>query len=107
MAINIDPIIKDAIIKLVVDKLLEWILKKGAFLSWGPIPSILAFILSKIVSKAIDFGIIELGAAMIKLTVNKQVKRIEKIVENHKEGNGGLDEELKDAYRDLIKFGSA
>lgn len=101
--------IKETVIDLVVEKLLEQIIAKAAFMSWGPLPAITSFFLKKILVKAVDAGLLELAVGMMRHEVNQQVNKINDIARQIERTSDEakqkeLDDKLRDAYRDLIKF---
>ena len=87
---------------------MEFIISKVAFLSFGPLAAIVKFLLTKVLIKAIDFGLLELGVAFMRYEVDEQVDKIADIVEEIEDvgGSDELDEQLEDAYRDLIRLKS-
>jgi hypothetical protein len=101
--------LKKTIIDLIVKKIMEEAVKKASYLAWGPLNFIASAILTKALQKAIEFGILELGVALMKREVNKQVSEVREIVQKYTEDKTDverkeLDEELKKAYDDLFKF---
>jgi len=100
--------IKATVIDLVVKQIMKYVVDKASYLTWGPLNMFTKLIVKKVVVKAIEFGVLELGSIMIKIEVNKEVKEIRDLVNQYKDKTAKekkeLDEKLKKAYDNIIKF---
>ena len=93
-------------------QILEMLIKKAAFLSWGPLSWIISEVLYKLAYKFLEATILGLHIIMLEYDVKKDVDKVEKILEKIKSVGEGttsaekekLDKELAEAGIDLIKF---
>jgi len=101
--------IKSTVINLITNQILKYAILKAPYLGWGPMGWITTQIVSRVITKAVEFGVLELGVASMRKEVNNQVKAVRQIIQKYEgertdEEKRILDEELKKAYDDLFKF---
>jgi len=102
--------LKDYLVQKVVGELL----KEVAFLSWGPLPKIITFLVEKVILQVLEVGVMYSMIAYVRYDVDNDVKDLEDIVtqihikmaekELSDEEIKELDKKLSDAASDLIRF---
>jgi len=105
----VDDRLKKTIVQLLSSQIVKYALFKAPYLAWGPLPWFISQVVTRVLKKAIEFGILELGVAALKDEIDDEVKEVKKVVKKYDdkktdEEKRVLDNELKKAYSDLFKF---
>lgn len=105
---------RKGLVSFAVKGLVSWLVIQAPFLAWGPIKFILSYFLDKLLRKMLDQGVIKINHLIINLNIDGKVikhseARLKAIELVQKEGVtdaelDAIDEELKNAARDLIRY---
>lgn len=112
---EIISLINGNLVRIITKKIVQEIIKRVAFLGWGPLGWILSTIVEKIVEKALYHGQLLVTDQIINRVIHNDVEAVDDLtdklievdqnVENYTEEElNELDEELMDAYRNLLTF---
>ena len=82
-------------------KILIWLASRWAFFGYGPVAYVVGFFAERFLREFIKERGIDVAVYLTKIATDKEVKTIEDLV-GREDVN---DDELMDAYRNLIEFG--
>lgn len=107
-----DKLIQTAI-DLIVDEAVKFLVSQVSFLSWGPMTWITTKIVRKVVVVLFEQGRLAINDIAIDMALKKETTELknarEKAIEAKLSGDENAikdaDEQIKDAARDLIRFG--
>lgn len=103
--------LKSIIMQQAREKILAYVFKKVAFLSWGPMGWLTGFIVDRALEAMVEQTEIMVRLAHMHYDINSDLKDVEETIKEIKQSEGMDDEEkkeldrkLKEHFRDLAKF---
>jgi len=106
----------NTLVKILIDWIIEKLVSKIGFLSWGPFPALISMILTPYLKKLLSRGLDEAIGFYMSIKINGQVEDVNKVTARIKAAmeQGGysarqiekLDNDLASASRKLIRFDS-